>query len=943
VKKRRLRSFPTKTWGLSVLCSSLLWIARPAIAQQPAPRINTQIDNSERTRIPGTQPVPARLANDLGKVSPGVVLHGITIVFGRTAAQQAALEALIAAQQNPSSPSYHKWLTPDQFAARFGVNDSDIAKLSAWLRQQGFTVDQVSRGRNRLAVTGTAGQVQSAFGAELHYYRIRGNREYAPSSDLTVPAALTGVIETITNVSTIRPRSHVRFRKHFTSAQSGDHYMTPGDVATVYDIKAAYSAGYTAAGQSIAVVGQSEVSVSDVENFQNAAGLTVKDPTLVLVPDSGSAEVYTGDEAESDLDLEYSGAIATGATMYFVYVGSNSNYSVWDAIDYAVQTRIAPIISSSYGICETELSSTDYAELNEVLAQATTQGQTVIAAAGDDGSTDCFGYTDLTTTQQEALVVDFPSSSQYVTGMGGTEFPSADVAASNTTYWESANGSDVISSARSYIPEQVWNDDSLLAGESSVTELSSGGGGVSTLTARPSWQTGVTGITSGNYRLVPDLALDASPNNAGYLFCSSDSSATGITGSCADGFRDSSDEDLTVAGGTSFDAPIFSGLTAILNQKAVSTGQGVINTTLYSLAASSGTYASLFHDITSGGNQCEAGSTYCSSAGESEYTATTGYDEASGLGSIDFYNLLNAWPVTSSLTPSITAASAATTSPASGQNDTITIAVTSGASSVSSTPTGTLTVLVDGTTQTSSLALSTGSASYTFSSTTAGAHVITVNYSGDSNFAASTGSSVVSVGSAAASFSLAATSLTVSPGSSGTSTVTITPNNGYTGTIGWSVASSPTLTNGCFAISNTAVTGTSPISIALTIYTSASACSSAAFTGTKGKQSFLRSTTTGPDETYATLRAAETLFAGGMAAFLLAAVGRRRAPRSYAYLAVLMMAALGLGPVACGSGSSSSSSSSTNVAAGTYTLTLTGTDSASASITATATMTLTVE
>jgi subtilase family serine protease len=112
-----------------------------------------------------------------------------------------------------------------------------------------------------------------------------------------------------------------------------------------------------------------------------------------------------------------------------------------------------------------------------------------------------------------------------------------------------------------HIPEQVWNDDLSSSG------LSSGGSGVSTLTARPSWQTGVTGIPSGSFRLVPDISLDASPNNAGYLICSSDSTATGITGSCSNGFRDSSDVYLTVAGGTSFDAPIFSSMLAIVNQK----------------------------------------------------------------------------------------------------------------------------------------------------------------------------------------------------------------------------------------------------------------------------------------------------------------------------------------------------------------------------------------
>lgn len=518
--------------GAIWLAAALFLCSQVSGAQQEPPaRITTAIDNSVRVTISVTPPT-ARLANDVGVVPGSMSLSGISLVFRRSSGQEAQLQALISAQQNRASAMYHNWLTPEQFASAFGMAQSDIAKVSAWLGQQGFSVDGVSHSKNRIYFSGTVSQVNQVFDTELHYYNVNGIKQYAPSRGITVPAALASVMETIANLSSFRPKPHVRFRKNFTSSQSGDHFLTPKDIDTIYDITKAYNAGYTGSGQSIAIVGQSEVYVSDIENFQNAAGLTVKDPTLVLVPNSGSAAVSSGDEAESDLDLEYSGGIGTGATIFFVYVGNNSSYSVWDSINYAVDTRIAPIISTSYGDCETDLGSSNYATLNAILEQAAAQGQTMMAAAGDNGSTDCFGYSDLTTSEQEALAVDFPASSQYVTGMGGTEFPSADVAASNTTYWASANGSDVISSALSYIPEQVWNDDSSLSSESSVTELSSGGGGISTLTARPSWQTGVTGIPSGSYRLVPDISFDASPNNAGYLFCSSDSSATGITGSC---------------------------------------------------------------------------------------------------------------------------------------------------------------------------------------------------------------------------------------------------------------------------------------------------------------------------------------------------------------------------------------------------------------------------
>ncbi|MDP9051002.1 MAG: protease pro-enzyme activation domain-containing protein, partial [Acidobacteriota bacterium] len=783
----------------------------PATAQTP--RLSRQIDNSRMTTLAGTHFPMARAENEISRVPSETKFKGMTLVLSQTPGQTTDLEALIAAQQDPSSPLYHKWLSPEGYASRFGMSDADITTIELWLQQQGFTVEGVARSKNRINFSGSVFQVENAFSTELHFYRNGKRTEFAPSTDLSIPVGLSNAVAAVENLSSFRPRAQVRFkapqrqaRSNFTSSQSGNHYLTPKDVATVYDINPAYNSGIDGTGQSIAIVGQSSVALSDIENFQKAAGLTVKDPTEVLVPGSGTATGYSGDQAESDLDLEYSGAIAKGATIYFVYVGNNLNYSVWDSIRYAVDNKTAPIISNSYGECETSLGSANYATYNAILAQAAAQGQTVVTAAGDNGSTDCYGTSGLTTAQQEALGVDFPGSSQYVTAIGGTEFPSADTSSSNSTFWQSASGSDMIGSALSYLPEQVWNDDSSSGG------LSSGGGGASVYTARPSWQTGVSGIASGSARLVPDISLDASPENAGYLYCSSDNSSTGIAGSCANGFRDSNGVYLTVAGGTSFGAPIFSGMVALINQQKDPAGQGVVNSTLYSLAAKAATYASAFHDITSGSNECTAGSSYCSGSGTSEYPATTGYDEASGLGSIDFYNLLSAWPAISSssgLVSSTTTLSASTLSPAVGASDTITIKISSASTSSTAIPTGTVAIQVDGSTVSSSVSLSGGTATYAFSSTTAASHVIQATYSGNTTFASSSASLTITVGSSSGSnesFSVSATNLTIAAGSSGTSSVTVTPANGYSGTISWNLStSSSTLTNACYVIANTTV------------------------------------------------------------------------------------------------------------------------------------------
>ena len=929
-------------WIVFCLC------ALGVYGQSPS-RISQIIDLTQTVPLQGSVAPLARFENDIGRASGDTRLSGVTIYFRLTAEQQAELDALVQAQQTPGSPSYHKWLTPAEYASHFGLSGSDLEKIQTWLELQGFTVDRISDSRTSITFSGTVGQVESAFQTEIHRYRTDGETHFANATQLSIPAALEGVIQSVQNLNDFRPKPQVRFRNttpDFSSAQSGNHYLTPKDVATIYDVNAAYSSGYNGAGQSIAVVGQSEVNVSDIEHFQSAAGLTVRDPTPVLVPGSGTAQYSSGDQAESDLDLEYSGGMGTGATVYFVYVGNNQNYSIFDAIQYAVDTRIAPIISISYGACESDLSSSDFSTLESIMEQGASQGQSTLAASGDNGSTSCYGDKSLTTAQQEALVVDYPASSAYATGLGGTEFPAADVSSSNTTYWQSAGGSDVISSAKSYIPEQTWNDDSSQYG------LAAGGGGVSSLTARPSWQKGVTGIPSGSYRLVPDISLDSSLVNAGYLYCTSDTSAwsQGQQGSCSSGFRDSSTQALTVAGGTSFAAPIFSGMLSIINQKENSTGQGLINSTLYTLASNSSTYTSVFHDITSGGNQCMAGSQYCTSAGTSEYPATTGYDMATGLGSIDLYNLLTAWTPgsSSSLQSTITSLTAAASTPSSGANDTITITVTPESKSISITPTGTLAIFVDGTTATSSLALSNGSAAYTFSSTISGTHVIEATYSGDSTFAPSSGTLTVNVGgagggSSGGTFALSATNVTVSQGSSGTSTITVSSQNSYAGTVTFTLSTSSTSIQqyGCYDVPNVTVAANKTATTTLTIHTSKSACNSSSIR-TGARRSFVKVGTNpfaSSRNDPVARRAVPVNVAIALAGFALFGIRRRSAWLRAGLTCLFLTTTLGL-VTSCGGGNGGSDN---DVARGTYTLTLDGADTSNSSTAASTTFTLTVQ
>lgn len=785
-----------------------------AFAQKPEARITAPIDNANRATLSGSRPMLAQAANDAGRMAGTTQFTQMSLVFSRSAAQQSALDALVEAQQNPASPQFHQWLSPEQFGAQFGASDADIAKVQAWLQSQGFSVGEVSRDHTMITFSGAVAQIETAFGTEMHYFAANGETHFGPALDLSVPAAIAPAVLSVGHLTDAKPHSHMRpmpavsVKSNFTSGQTGNHFVQPGDVAIIYDINPAYNAGYNGSGQTIVVIGQSAILTSDITNFQTAASVPVRPPTVTLVPGTGVSTVVAGDESESDLDLEYTSGIATGATINFVYTGNASNSGgAFYALQYAIQNKLAPIISSSYGDCEIDLGSF-YATYNAYLQQASAQGQTVISASGDAGSTDCYPNKNLSAANRQALAVDWPASSQYVTAMGGTEYTSAAIVSTNSTYFSSNGTNDVTISAKSYIPEQVWNDDS------SSNGLSSGGGGVSIDTPQPSWQTGVPGIVAGTFRLVPDISLASSPNNAGYLYCSSDTS-TGITGSCSHGFRDATSTNLTLAGGTSFAAPIFAGMLAIINQKTNANYQGNINPTLYSLASNPTKYASAFHDITSGTNACTAGATYCAGAATTSYAAGVGYDQATGLGSIDLYNLMQLWPVFTPLTGSTTTVTPTSLTPGQGVSDTINFKVASASSGVTTTPTGTLALSIDGT-LTSTLTLSGGTASYIFSSNVTGAHVISAVYSGDSVFSTSTGTTTVTV----ATSTLTNTTTTLVPATTPASTgvadaIAITVAGGTpvpTGTVSISVdgGAATTVTLAAGASSSTATFSYTP-------------------------------------------------------------------------------------------------------------------------------------
>jgi subtilase family serine protease len=942
-------------------------IASQLGAQSVAPRISSEITNSERATLTGSLHPLAQAQFDAGRVPAATKLQGITIVFSRSEAQEADLQTLLAEQQDPASPLYHQWLTPDEFAARFGMADSDISKVEAWLQQQGFSIDSVARSRNMIHFSGNVRQVEQAFSTEMHYYKVDGKQHFAPSTELSVPLALAPVVVAVRDLNDFRPKSmHVNIaRPDYTfccdSSNQDVVLFAPGDIKTAYNIPSTD----TGTGQAIAIMGQSAIVLSDIENFQSAAGIQIKDPSVILVPNTGSSVTADGDESESDIDLEWSGAVAPGATINFVYTGNAPNTGgVFDSLSYAVDQKIGNIISISYGTCEAGNTPSDLTSMEAVTSQGASQGQTIVVSSGDSGSTGCYGnYGNTNNTapvaSDEVLTVNYPASSAYVTAMGGTEITNANDAVG--TYWSTAGTSGIsLNTALSHIPEVAWNDDSAsFAAENGWQfALASGGGGVSTIIPRPTWQTGVTGIPSGSFRLVPDISLYSSPNNPGYLYCTSDMSAwypgsssnPAQEASCGAGqFYDDITGYFNIAGGTSFAAPIFAGMVAIINQeKNYTDGQGLVNPTLYTLASNSSTYSSAFYDITAGGpnggagigNECTAGSSYCSTAGSGSYKTTTGYDEATGLGSVNLGALITAWPAGTggTLISTTTGVTASPTSALVNASINFTISVTS--TTGSTVPTGNISLSVDGGTAFTEALTANGTYVYPTSFTSAGTHTVTAQYEGDATHGTSFGSasvtiSAVSSGTGTFTVTASPSPLTVAQGSTGTETLTITPSGGYTGTV-WltfDTSNDTALGNLCYEFTtmlnndygSVVVSGTSAVQTQLQLITNAATCG-AVSPRTGGGQQFHR---LGAAKTAKNSGANPAPLGLAFAGLLLAGFLGRYSRKFHGMAVLIALLAVGLAVSACGGGSNGGTTTVTNPPKGTYTITVFAQDSVS--------------
>ncbi len=687
-------------------------------------RIAGSIVQGRLVSVPGSAAGRARASFDRGPADSKMPMEAVTLLLR----PDPSLEAFLADVQSPASPSYHHWLTPEQFADRFGLTQPDIDKITAWLTSQGLRVTQVARGRHWITVSGSAGAVSRAFHTEIRTFSDGQEVHFANATDPQVPEVLAGIVAGFAGLDDFGPKP-LSVRPRYTSR--GYHYLSPDDFATIYNLKPLYSQGYDGTGQSIMVIGQTAVDLSDIGLFRTRFGLPPNDPQIVLTgPDPGKR---SGDMVEADLDLEWAGAIAPQAKVIYVYAGS-----VLTSLLYGVDQNLAPVMTLSYGGCEQYYTPA----WRYVAQQAAAQGITWMVASGDQGAAAC-DYTAATPQASKGATVTWPAGIPEIVAVGGTTFNEG-----TGTYWNSttnAGGGSVIS----YIPETAWNDSDL------YTELLATGGGASVLYTKPTWQTG-PGVPADGARDVPDVSFAASPAHDPYLLTTS-----GV---------------LTAVGGTSASSPAFAGIVALLNQYLTSKsvlsqpGLGNLNPALYRLAQAS---PEAFHDVTTGDNRvpCVQGSPDCHD-GVVGYAAGSTYDQTTGLGSIDAAMLVQKWNTGTATTLSL---STDNLTPGIDDSVTLTAAVHAGGSAAA---TGTVTFTTNDTLLGTADVVS-GAAKLTVPAVriAAASGLISAVYSGDSVYDSSS----------------ADLRITVAPPASGSGVVpTITPNPAYqtpsTGDPSWSIS-----------------------------------------------------------------------------------------------------------------------------------------------------------
>jgi subtilase family serine protease len=618
--------------GLLLIASSM---ALPAVGQtalapdqnqiraefRTAPRslITLPIDRTRLVQTLGAVHREAAAAQDLGVRDPQALMEHIQLVLQRPQERQAAFDAEITALHQPSSASYHQWLTPETIGTEFGPSAADIATLTNYLLQEGFTVNGEGKSGMWVDFTGTVAQVEQSFHTEIHNLRLaNGEGHFSAISDAQLPEALAPLVSGFVSLSDISPRPTISRLRPSVGAKAkagaqpnlvpndtegGEYYVGAEDFYTIYNEKPLIAAGTnTGSGITIALIEDSNINTGDVTYFRTLMGISPTTPNLTVDHQAGTSGRCTspgtnGDEDEAVLDTEWAGAVAPGAALLFNSCkNGGSTAGIFLAAEGVIDNNLATIISLSFGNTEVGYTS-ENTFVSNLWEQATAQGETVVVSAGDAGSANSSDQN--ASYASHGLAVNGFASTLYDVAAGGTDFQDTynadegNAAYGNSNYWATSNG-PAYSSALSYVPETPWNDtcaSSILSfryenpntGTNALCDdatngpqylkTGGGGGGVSVQQPRPTWQNGtVYGMPAAtgayNFRLLPDISLFA---------------ANGIWAHALDYYESDASSNLVQAGGTSFVAPQLAGVFALIAQKT-SQRLGQPNYVLYNMA-----------------------------------------------------------------------------------------------------------------------------------------------------------------------------------------------------------------------------------------------------------------------------------------------------------------------------------------------------------------------
>jgi len=676
--------------------------------------INQPIVNTQLVTLSGNTRAEAIAANDRGAVPDAFPMRQMMLQLKRPPAQEQAIETLIEQQQDPASPNFHHWLTPEEIGTQYGPATADVNKITSWLRSQGFQVGQVYPNNMVVDFSGNAGQVRTAFHTSIHNLSVNGEAHFANMADPQIPAALAPAVAGIVSLNDFQPHKQVVPLSEYTLG-GGGFYVVPADLATIYNLNPLFSAGLTGQGQTITLVEDTNLfSNNDWSTFVSTFGLSGYGGTLTTInpaPPSGSNNCpspgVTADDDEAILDTEWATAAAPSAAIVVAACPSSGpTFGFFIAIQNLINQANPPtIVSMSYGVCEAQLGAAANAAINSAYQQGVAEGMSIYVSAGDQLGTGCDRGANGAIHGHN---VNGFASTQYNVAVGGTDFDDL-FTGTSSTYWNASN-SATFGSAKSYIPELPWNNTCASeqlakfvsgstvtygvagfcnnAGSGYVT-IAGGSGGPSNCASgapvtagvggtgscagypKPSYQTGLFGMPNDGVRDLPDVSLFSASGLLGHAFvyCLSDPNNGGKGCNGAPSGWNS-------AGGTSFASPILAGFQALVNQH-VGGKQGNPNANFYALAKSeyggSGNAgcnssngngvnsACVFYDVTVGDIDapCLAdGGTFWScyrpsgtygvlsasnSAFQPEYLATSGWDYATGIGTVNAFNLIKGW------------------------------------------------------------------------------------------------------------------------------------------------------------------------------------------------------------------------------------------------------------------------------------------------------------